>query len=147
MALVSDLLVTKGQMYWSVTPETSIHEALKILAEKDVGALLVLEGKKLAGIISERDYVRKILLLGEISMDTPVQELMSTKVFYVTPSQSIDECMAFMASKDIRYLPVMENDELVGLVSIGDVVREVVSGKDVEIVQLEAYITGLLLSG
>jgi CBS domain-containing protein len=147
MSLVGDLLEGKDEGSWSVTPETTITEALKVLADKDVGVLLVLEGERVVGIFSERDYVRKIASQGAVSENTPVKEIMSSEVLYVTPRESIAECMALMTSNDIRHLPVLQGTELVGLISIGDVVKEMISGKNIEIQQLENYITGLLYGG
>ncbi|MFQ5823360.1 MAG: CBS domain-containing protein [bacterium] len=144
MKLVSRLLQAKGHEVWSVTPDTSIYDALKLMADKNVGALLVLEADKLIGIFSERDYARKVILKGKASKDTPVKEIMSTKVLYIRPEQSIDDCMALMTDKRIRHLPVLDDDQLVGLISIGDVVKAIISEQEFMIKQLENYITGTL---
>jgi len=142
MQLVSHLMDAKGHNVWSVTSDTSVYDALKMMAEKNVGALLVLEGGKLVGIFSERDYARKVILKGKASKDTSVSEIMSTEVFYVRPENSVDECMALMTNKRIRHLPVFEGDNLVGMISIGDVVKAIISEKEFTIKQLENYITG-----
>ena len=147
MSLVGDLLEGKGEGSWSVTPDTSVQAALKVLADKDVGVLLVLEGERVVGIFSERDYVRTIASQGAVAENTPVSEIMSPEVLYVTPRESIAECMALMTSNDTRHLPVLEGKQLVGLISIGDVVKNMISGKNIEIQQLENYITGLLHGG
>lgn len=144
MTYVSDLLSLRHRQPWSVMSETTIHEALEVLMEKNVGALLVLDGDRVSGIFSERDYARRVGLEGKFTNDTPVKEVMSTEVMYVSPKESLEQCMAFMTSKDIRHLPVLDGERLVGLVSIGDVVRAVIADKDIQIQQLENYVTGLL---
>ena len=144
MESVNQVLQTKGHEIWSVTPEILVFDALKLMADKNVGALLVLEGDKLVGIFSERDYARKVILRGKASMDTPVREIMSLQVFYVRPEQTIEECMALMTDRRIRHLPVLENDNVVGVISIGDVVKAIVlSEQKFTIKQLENYITGV----
>jgi CBS domain-containing protein len=142
MTTVSKILAAKGNQVWSVTPTTRLYEALKLMAEKDVGALLVIEDDHIAGIISERDYARKVVLEGKNSMIVPIKEIMTTRVVYISPSNTLEECMAVMTDKHIRHLPVMENDELVGLISIGDVVKELISTQQFVIEQLENYIRG-----
>ena len=142
MKFVSQLLQSKGDDVWSVTPETTVYEALNLMAEKNIGALLVLEGDSLKGIFSERDYARKIILKGKSSRKIPVEEIMSSQVVCVRPNQNIDECMALMTDKRIRHLPVIESEKLVGMISIGDVVRAVISEQEFVIHQLENYITG-----
>jgi CBS domain-containing protein len=142
MTYVSQLLKTKGRDVWSVTPDTPVYDALKLMADKNIGALLVLEKGKLVGIFSERDYARKIILKGKTSRHTPVREIMSPKVYYVRPDQSIEDCMALMTDKRIRHLPVMEDDEVVGVISIGDVVKAIISEQEFVIRQLENYISG-----
>ncbi len=143
MESVNQLLQTKGQEIWSVTPEILVFDALKLMADKNVGALLVLEGDKLVGIFSERDYARKVILRGKASKDIPVKEIMSLQVFYVRPEQTVEECMALMTDKRIRHLPVLENDNVVGVISIGDVVKAIISEQEFTIKQLENYITGV----
>lgn len=142
MKTVSQVLNVKGRTIWSVTPDTSVYEALKMMAERNVGALLVLENDQLSGIFSERDYARKVALLGKSSRDTPVKDIMTQKVDCVRPNQSVRECMAMMTDKHIRHLPVVEEDHLVGLISIGDVVKAIISDQEFTIEQLENYISG-----
>ncbi|UCH61912.1 MAG: CBS domain-containing protein [Fidelibacterota bacterium] len=147
MTLIRDLLKTKGQRFWSTAPDSTVLDALKILAEKNIGALLVLDNGKVVGVFSERDYVRKIASEESVPNSTQVRELMSPEVLYLTPAQSLDECMAFMTSNDIRHLPVLDNNKLAGIISIGDVVNASIANKNVEITQLENFITGLLHVG
>lgn len=142
MKTVRQILQEKGGNIWSITPDTLVYDALKLMAEKEVGALLVLEGGRLVGIISERDYARKVILKGKSSLDTPVKEIMTQKVIYVRPELTVEECMALMTEKHIRHLPVLEGDELVGVVSIGDLVKADIEAKVFMIKQLENYITG-----
>lgn len=141
MDTVRQLLQAKGQDVWSVTPDASVFEALTLMAAKDIGALLVLEGEKLAGILSERDYARKVVLQGRSSRDTPVREIMTQKVFYVLPEQTIQACMSVMTEKHIRHLPVLEDNRVIGVVSIGDIVKSIISEQQFTIEQLERYIT------
>jgi len=117
-----------------------VFDALKLMAEKDIGALLVVEKGRLAGIISERDYARKVILHGKSSHDTPVREIMTARVVCVRPANTVEECMALMTDKRIRHLPVVENDELLGVLSIGDLVKETISEQQTTIRQLESYI-------
>lgn len=142
MKIVRHILKEKGQRLWSVGPDTMVIDALKLMAEKEVGALLVLDGGKLVGIMSERDYARKVILKGKSSLDTPVREIMTAKVFFIRPAQTVEECMALMTDKHIRHLPVMEGDKVVGVISIGDLVKATIEEKDFLIKQLENYITG-----
>ncbi|MFQ5854938.1 MAG: CBS domain-containing protein [Anaerolineae bacterium] len=142
MKTVRHILHTKGRAVWSVAPDTTVYEALQLMAEKNVGALLVLEAEKVAGIFSERDYARKVALKGKSSKDTPVREIMTSKVVYVRPDQTIEECMALMTDKHIRHLPVLEDNQLVGIISIGDVVKAIISQQEFIIEQLESYIRG-----
>jgi len=142
MKVVRDLLAEKGNEVWGVTPETSVLDALKMMAERRVGALLVLERGKLAGLFSERDYARKVVLMGKASRNTPVKDIMSTDIVCVAPDQSTDECMNLMTENRIRHLPVMNDGELEGVISIGDVVKAVIEEKENVIEQLEHYITG-----
>lgn len=144
MRLVKDLLDEKGHEVWSVGPDVTVLEALKLMADKGIGALVVTEKDKVVGIFSERDYARKVILKGKSSKGTPVCEIMSKKVAYVTPDQTIDDCMSFMTTERIRHLPVLDGEELVGLISIGDVVKAVITAQGLEIKQLETYVTGLL---
>lgn len=140
MKTVSQLLQVKGGSVWSVTPESSVFSALKLMAEKNVGALLVMNGDALRGIMSERDYARKVILLGKSSHDIAVRDIMSDKVICVGPKQTVDECMALMSSKRIRHLPVLESGKVIGMLSIGDLVKEVIADQQLTIQQLESYI-------
>ncbi|HVO74656.1 MAG TPA: CBS domain-containing protein [Ignavibacteriaceae bacterium] len=142
MKLVQHILERKGNEIWTISPDATVLEALKLMAEKEIGALLVLESGKVTGIISERDYARKVVLKGRTSKDSPVKEIMSGKVIYVNPSTSVEDCMVLMINKRVRHLPVFDNEELVGLISIGDVVKEIIDEKEVVIDELVRYITG-----
>jgi CBS domain-containing protein len=142
MVTVRDLIKTKGKEVWSVTPETTMIDTLKLLAKKDVGALPVTKEGKMVGIVSERDFVRSIAKTGQLLLYSAVEHYMVHDVFSITPDQSIEQCMQIMTEKHIRHLPVMENGELIGIISIGDVVREMISNKEFTINQLENYIQG-----
>jgi CBS domain-containing protein len=142
MKTVANLLQGKGSGVLSVTPDVPVFEALRVMAEKNVGALLVVEGESLVGILSERDYARKVILKGKSSKDTPVREIMSSHVLYVRPAQTIEDCMALMTDKRVRHLPVLEGDRLVGVISIGDVVKGIIAEQEFMIEQLQNYITG-----
>jgi len=139
---VSALLHHKGSAVWSVEPEATVFEAIKLMADKNIGALLVVSGGKLLGIFSERDYTRKIALHGKTSKETRVREVLSSKVISVTPHDSIEECMRLMTERHIRHLPVMEDKKIVGIVSIGDLVNWIISSQDAAIAQMEQYISG-----
>jgi CBS domain-containing protein len=143
MKTVRQLLRTKGDEVLSVAPDTDVFEALQLMAEKNVGAVLVLDAERLIGIFSERDYARKVILKGKTSRETLVQEIMSSHVVYVRPEQTLDDCMALMTNKRIRHLPVLEeNQRVVGVISIGDVVKDIISEQGFLIEQLQNYITG-----
>jgi len=142
MKTVEQILRSKGGAFWSVTPETMVYDALKLMAEKEVGALLVLEKGGLVGIIAERDYARKVILKGKSSLATPVREIMTPDVVIVEPRRTVDECMALMTAKRVRYLPVVVDGKVAGVVSIGDLVKASLDEKDFLINQLERYITG-----
>lgn len=139
---IKQLLQTKGQDVWSIAPDASVFDAIKLMSEKGIGALPVVDGEKLVGIISERDYARKVILQGRSSRDTPVREIMTHKIYYIRSEQSVEDGMALMTDKRIRHLPVFENDRMIGIVSIGDLVREIISQQEFLIGQLENYITG-----
>ena len=132
----------KADCVWTITPQDTVYKALEIMAEKNIGALVVVEKEKVVGMFSERDYVRNVILKGKSSKDTSVSELMDSNVCYVRPEQTIDECMALFTKKRIRHLPVLEMEKLVGLVSIGDAVKQYLEDKEFHIQQLENYITG-----
>jgi CBS domain-containing protein len=142
METVRHLLEDKGDKVWSIRPSASVYDALERMAEKDVGALVVLEGDVLKGIFSERDYARKIVLHGKSAAETRVQDVMTPDVVCVSPEQRIEDCMALMTEKHIRHLPVLEDGKVVGVISIGDVVKEVIAEQEFTIEQLENYITG-----
>ena len=142
MKSVKQLLQAKGREIHSITPDARVIEALKLMAEKEVGALVVLDGARLAGIISERDYARKVILQGKSSHDITVREIMTSKVVTLRPSQTVEDCMTLMTDKRIRHLPVLEDGKVIGVVSIGDVVKEMLSEQKFIIEQLESYIKG-----
>lgn len=141
MLTVRELLAKKGGEVWSVSPDATVYDALQVMAARNVGAVLVLDGTELAGILSERDYARQVILKGKASRDTPVREIMTTRLVCVTPERTIEDCMALMTDRRIRHLPVLQGRTLVGVLSIGDVVKAVISEKQFHIEQLESYIT------
>ena len=120
------ILEVKGQDLWTVTPKLSVYDALRLMSDKDIGAVVVMEGDHMVGIMSERDYARKVVLLGKTSRETQVNEIMSTRVFTIHPDQTVEEAMELMNSKHIRHLPVVEDDHLIGMISIGDVVKAII---------------------
>jgi CBS domain-containing protein len=142
MAMVKDLLKLKGLDVWSVSPNTNVLDALRLMDEKDIGALLVMEKGALVGIFSERDFARAIVETGTCVITAEVKEYMTTKVYTIAPSNSVEDCMQLMTAKKIRHLPVMENDDLEGVISIGDVVKEMIASKESTISTLENYIEG-----
>lgn len=139
---VRQLLQGKGSQIWSVAPDDSVFAALELMAEKNVGALVVTEGDRLVGIFSERDYARKIVLLGRASRDTAVRGVMSERVVTVAPDETVADCMVVMTEHHIRHLPVVEDGRLVGVISIGDVVKAIISEQSFVIDQLQNYIQG-----
>ncbi|MBA4053896.1 MAG: histidine kinase [Marivirga sp.] len=142
MAKVRNLLQTKGNAIYSVEPSTMVYRAIELMCEKNIGGLLICEDGKLLGIFTERDYARKLILKGKSSKDTPIRDLMTSNLITVTPDTSVDDCMRVMTGRKIRHLPVLDNSELVGLISIGDVVRFVIEEQKSIIEHLEHYITG-----
>lgn len=142
MATVSDMLRTKGYDIWSVTPDTMVYDALRLMADKNIGAVLVMKAENLVGILSERDYARKVVLLGKSAMDTPAGAIMTDRVICVRPEESAEQCMALMTEKKVRHLPVLKDDELLGVISIGDVVKAIIPEQEFIIEQLEHYIRG-----
>ncbi len=141
MKTVASILDGKGTEVWSIRPDALVYEALEVLAEHDVGALPVVDGDELVGIVSERDYARKVILLGRRSNEAKVREIMTSEVQTVSPDDMVERCMALMTGRRIRHLPVMEEGKMVGLVSIGDIVKAVISQQEEVIEQLERYIT------
>ncbi|MDH3376804.1 MAG: CBS domain-containing protein [Gammaproteobacteria bacterium] len=142
MTTLRQLLKVKGHEIWSVTPDTSVFDTLVLMADKDVGALLVLDNGQAVGIISERDYARNIILKGRASKDTQVREVMTVDVVSAHPDQSVEECMTLMTDRRIRHLPVLEDGGLLGVISIGDLVKSIIAEQKSLIDQLEHYISG-----
>lgn len=142
MRNVRRLLQRKTKGVWTVLPDTTVLESIQLMVDKDVGALVVMEGEQIAGIVTERDLTRRLLLKGKKPEDTYVREIMTERVLVVNPERSIEDCMALMMEKNIRHLPIIEHDKLIGLVSIRDVIRCVISDQQFMIEQLEHYITG-----
>jgi len=141
MKRVCDLLHDKGRDVWSLTPDATVYEAIEQMAQKGVGALLVMEGERLVGIISERDYARKVILKGKASREIQVREIMSYPVICVPPELTVEQTMALMTDKHIRHLPIVVDETVVGVISIGDVVRAIIEDKEFYIQQLTSYIT------
>ena len=142
MKTVSDILQTKGREVFTITPQTIVFDALKMMADKNVGALVVMDGAKVTGILSERDYARKVILHGRSSRELETREIMSTNVYFVSPEQNIEDCMALFTNKRVRHLPVLQTDKLIGIISIGDAVKAVIAEQESTIKHLENYITG-----
>ena len=139
---ISALLHHKGAELWSIAPEATVFEAIKLMADKNIGSLLVLSGDQLVGVFTERDYTRKIALQGKTSKATQVREILSGKIVSVTPHQTVEECMRLMTENRVRHLPVLENGKAIGVVSIGDLVNWTISAQDAAIAQMEQYIAG-----
>ena len=142
MKTVKEILQVKGYDTWSVAPDVPVYDALKLMADKNVGAVLVIDAGNLVGIMSERDYARKVILKGKSSKEIPVREIMTEKVLCMRPDQTIKECMALMTDKRVRHLPILEDDRLIGVISIGDVVNSIISEQEYVIERLGAYIWG-----
>ncbi len=142
MTTVRQLLEAKGRDIWTISPDNTVYEALKLMADKNVGALVVMEGNRMVGIFSERDYARKVVLHGKFSREILVSGIMTREVYSVTPEHTIKECMAVMTQGRVRHLPVLVGEELAGVISIGDVVKALLSEQDFMIAQLESFIGG-----
>ena len=143
MTAVADILKAKGDaIVHSIGPDDSVFDALRRMADKGIGALLVMEGERIVGIVTERDYARKIALKGRTSAMTQVRDVMTTSVMFVKPTQTSEECMALMTDNRLRHLPVVKDDKLIGLISIGDLVKDIISEQKFVIEQLEHYISG-----
>jgi CBS domain-containing protein len=142
MLKVKDILKTKGNNVWSIAPRELAYKALEIMAEKDIGALMVIDEGRLVGIFSERDYARKVILKGKSSKETYVGELMTDTVFSISPEKSIEECMAMMRASHFRHVPVIKDYEVIGVVSLGDVVSAIITSQKIEIQDLKSYMFG-----
>ena len=140
---ISEILSQKGTTVWSISPNATVFDAIALMAEKNVGALLVTESDKLVGIISERDYTRKVMLKGKTSKATAVKEILSGHVIHVSPAQTVEECMRLMTDHHFRHLPVLDGDKIAGIISIGDLVNWIISAQHTTISQLQTYITGV----
>jgi CBS domain-containing protein len=139
---ISEILSAKGDIVWSVSPDATVLEAIQMMADKNVGALLVTKDEQLVGVLSERDYTRKVVLKGRSSKETPVRDIVSDKVISVSPDHTVEECMKLMTEHRIRHLPVVEGSKILGVISIGDLVNSIISHQTSAIHQLETYITG-----
>jgi CBS domain-containing protein len=139
---ISSLLHHKGSALWTVSPETTVFDAIQLMADKNIGALPVVAHGVLIGVFTERDYTRKIALQGKTSKQTLVKEILSCEIITVAPDESIEECMRLMTEKRVRHLPVLQGEELVGIISIGDLVNWIISAQDATIAQMEQYIAG-----
>jgi CBS domain-containing protein len=140
MITIRHLLETKGYDVWSVKPDATVYEAIELLAEKNIGAVLVMDGDKLEGILSERDYARKLILKGRTSQDTEVRVVMTSDVITMRPDQTLEQCMALMTKKHVRHIPVIEDGKVIGVISIGDAVNATIANQEFLIEQLEKYI-------
>jgi CBS domain-containing protein len=139
---ISEILSQKSPQVWTVSPDTMVFDAIQLMADKNIGALVVTEHGKLVGIMSERDYTRKIALKGKSSKQTPVREIISGKVVSVSPAHTVEDCMRLMTDHRVRHLPVLDGDRILGIVSIGDLVNWIISAQTTTIHQLQTYITG-----
>ena len=142
MKTVRDLLREKGTQIYSTTPDDTVYDALQLMADKNIGALIVFEGDRMVGLISERDYARKIVLKNKFSRETAVSEIMSRDVVTVSPDRNLEECMEVITARRVRHLPVVEDDRVLGIISIGDIVKGIIEHKEFVIEQLEYYIKG-----
>ena len=142
MRTVQDILQEKGTKVYTIAPNDTVYEALQLMAEKNIGALMVVEGDRVAGLISERDYARKIVLKGRFSRDVPVHDIMTVEMVRIGPDEDVESCMELMTNKRVRHLPVFDQERLVGIISIGDIVKAIIEHKEEIIAQLENYIKG-----
>lgn len=142
MQTVKKILERKGRKVWTIRPDQTVFEALELMADKNLGSLVVVNGDNVVGIVTERDYARKVVLRGGASRDTPVRDIMSSKVAYVGPEMSAEDCLAVMTEERCRHLPVLEDGKLIGLISIGDAVKSIMFEKEFMLGQLENYILG-----
>jgi CBS domain-containing protein len=140
---ISEILHLKGNQVWSIDPDTMVFDAIQMMADKNIGALLVTEGSKLVGILTERDYTRKVALKGKSSKQTPVKEILSGQVIHVSPDHTIEECLRLMTDHRVRHLPVLEADRIVGIISIGDLVNWIINAQSSTINLLQTYISGV----
>lgn len=142
MATIRQLLDSKGREVWAIDPDESVFQAIERMADKRIGALMVMRDEKLVGIVSERDYARKVILKGRSSQETPIRDIMTSKVYCAHSEQSVEECMTLMTQKHVRHLPVMDGDRVDGMISIGDLVKSIIAEQQFTIEQLEGYIHG-----
>jgi CBS domain-containing protein len=142
-ATISEILNHKGAAVWSISPNATVYDAIELMADKNIGALLVTEGNALVGIITERDYTRKVVLKGKFSKTTAVREILSSQLVKVTPSHTVEECMRLMTDHHVRHLPVLDGERVAGIISIGDLVNWIISAQHTTISQLQTYITGV----
>jgi len=142
MMTVKEILAGKGTQVWTISADANVFDALQTMSEANIGALIVLDGDRIAGIMSERDYARKGILQNRLSQDTPVRDIMTSQIYGVSPETTAEECMALMTDKRIRHLPVLESEKLAGVVSIGDIVKSIISEQQVTIEHLQNYIMG-----
>lgn len=140
MAIVREVLEEKGHRVWTIAPDRFVYDAVALMAEKEIGALMVVQDDKVLGLISERDYARKVILKGRASKDTHVRDIMETRVVYAHPDQTVEECMAIVTDRRVRHLPVLENARLIGIISIGDLVKSIIAEQRFIIDQLVNYI-------
>ena len=142
VGIIREILTHKGAATWTISPDATVLDAIQLMAEKNIGALLVTQGDKLVGILSERDYTRKVVLKGRSSKDTPVRDILSGHVIHVTPEHTVEECLRLMTEHRVRHLPVLDGQKIAGVISIGDLVNWIISAQSSTIHQLETYITG-----